>query len=65
MPELFLKDPNNTFFREALLSELIPFQDNNSATLVAVKSFHVLILEVIDLVKVELNTPRLKKHLSK
>lgn len=62
--ELTLINPEDRVFREELLSELIPFQDNNRATLQKVMEFSTLNRLLIDQVKAEINTPRLRRYLS-
>jgi hypothetical protein len=62
--KVVLKKPDDPVFREALLNELIPFQDNNGATLENVKIFYEINQNLIELVKEETNSPRMRKYLT-
>ena len=61
--ELTLVDPEDPNFREELLNELIPFQDNNNATLQKVIEFSKMNQLLLGQVQDELNTPRFRRHL--
>ena len=58
-----LKNRNDTSIRDALLDELIPFQDNNKATLEKAKQFLEINLVLIEQVKTEIAKPRIRRHL--
>ena len=61
--ELTLVNPEDPVFREELMNELIPFQDNNRATLQKVIEFSEMNNILIKQVRAELNTSRLQRYL--
>jgi hypothetical protein len=61
--DIRFKDINDRQFRQYLLTELILFRDNNTATLQKSKDFLKLNKALLQQVTKEIDTPRLKKHL--
>jgi len=53
--KVIVKDPQDPAFKDALLSELIPFRDNNTGTLRTLLSFRSINLQLIEAVDQELN----------
>ena len=60
---LTLKDPTDPKFREEIMNELIPFQDNNGATIEKVKAFADLNAALIKEIESEIQKPRLSRYL--
>jgi len=53
--KVIVKDPRDPAFKDALLSELIPFRDNNAGSLRTLLSFRSINLQLIEAVDRELN----------
>lgn len=53
--KIIVKDIHDPAFKDVLLSELIPFRDNNSGTLRTLLSFRSINLELIEAIDRELN----------
>ncbi len=62
--ELTLINPEDRVFRKELMNELIPFQDNNRATLQKVMEFSKLNRLLVQQVESEISTPRLRRFIS-